>query len=61
MYVCLFDSTAQGQWHQPDEVTLLIAQGDEEKTRGDDIIDNNEKVTDIVMSMDSVHCIECSS
>jgi len=39
-----FESTAQGQWHQPEEVTELIAQTQQSS---EDLVYNNEKVTDM--------------
>lgn len=39
-----FESTAQGQWHQPEEVTELIAQTQQ---FSEDLVYNNEKVTDM--------------
>jgi len=39
-----FESTAQGQWHQPEEVTELIAQTQQSS---EDLVYNNEKVADM--------------
>ena len=39
-----FEFTAQGQWHQPEEVTELIAQTQQSS---EDLVYNNEKVTDM--------------